>query len=150
MPVQRSLLHLLDVTFEVVFARFRRKLGDSNLQLAWRRASNTVSGYLILPIAAVATVAIAILHASTGMGSHNDHRLSSQIVAMAAVLVTAVLLDRRFRKFLDPVPLLAPHESIEDRRRLFWFRISTVGLFFPVCAVGFSMQLGGSKLFDGL
>jgi hypothetical protein len=150
MAANQSLLRVLDATFEVVFARFRRKLGDSNLQLAWRRASNTVSGYLVLPIAALVTVAVAVVHAVTGGGTHIDHRFSSQIIAIVMVLVTAILLDRRFRKFLDPVPVLVAHESAEDGRRLLWFRISTVGLFLAICAIGFSMHLAGSKLLGGL
>ena len=143
-------MQMLDKVFQIVFARFRRRLGDSRVEFAWRRASTTVSGYLVLPIAAVAAILVAIGYAATGAGTHAEHGRTGQFLAMGTTVLVAVLLDRRFRRFLLVIPLLTPEESREDARCLFRFRVATIGIFVLACAAIFALHRLGVGFFHGL
>ena len=124
-----NLLNLLDRVFEVVFARYRRALGDSNVSSAWRRASNKVSAYVAWPVlATVGTLTIAI-YSMAGIGTPTEHKGTGQVIAVIAGIATAMLLDRRFRKYLMKPPVLATEESNSEARLVFWFHACAIGIF---------------------
>lgn len=140
-------MHLLDKVFEVVFARCRRKMGESNLKEAWRFASFTLSGYLLLPIAGWA--ALLALGALSVMGFHGPIEQQSatvlQISAVVAGLLATVLLDRRFKTYLLNVPRLPALESRQDTLLIIKFRAASIGAFLVACvaAVMWFMFVGG-------
>src|ERR1700691_4277094 len=73
-------MEMLDKVFQILFARTRRQMGDSNLEWAWRSASNKVAGYLALPFRAGAVVLAAgavvrRAHARTNGGNYRVHLL---------------------------------------------------------------------------
>ena len=89
-------METLDAVFLVVFARYRRKVGDSKLTSAWVRASYTVSAYVSWPVAAATLVLVMITYTVSRTGTPMDHRRLGQITAVMMWLVIAFLLDRRF------------------------------------------------------
>jgi hypothetical protein len=136
-------METLDRVFQLVFARFRRKLGDSNFESAWRRATNRVSGYLVLPIAAGVVVLVLVMYAVIGTGTPVEHKRLGQIIAVVAGVVVSYLLDRRFRKYLLAPPALPPVEARIDTQLVFWFRVIAVALFVLTCLVGFFLHQAG-------
>jgi hypothetical protein len=143
-------MEIIDKVFQVVFARYRRKLGDSNLESAWRRAINTVSGYLVLPVAAAVLVLIAMTYSYMGTGTPNEHKQTGQIIAGTAGVVIFYLFRRRFRKYLSFPSVLASLEARADTRLVFWFRATAVGIFALTCLVGFLLHQAGFRFLQGL
>lgn len=139
----RAPMEILDRVFQVVFARYRRKLGDSNLESAWRRATNRVSGYLVLPIAATAGALALIMHAFTGAGTPAEHKRLIQMITVVVGVVVFYLLDQRFRKYLPIPPTLPSVEARADTQLIFWFRVIAVGIFAVTCLVGFFLHQAG-------
>jgi hypothetical protein len=136
-------MDIVDKVFQVLFARFRRKLGDVNIEFAWQRASNTVSGYLALPSAAVAAMLVTLYYSVTGTGVHADHKRVAQMLAVAITLAAAVLLDRRFKRFLSPASPLTPQEAQGETRCLFWFRAIAIAIVVIACAVLLVLHFAG-------
>jgi hypothetical protein len=140
----------IDKVFQVVFARYRRKLGDSNLESAWRRATNRVSGYLILPVAVVTFVLIAVVHSYLGTDTPVEHKRTGEIVAGVAGVMIAYLLDRRFRRFLAFPPGLSSLEARTDTDLVIWFRAISVGIFVLTCVMGYLLHQAGFHFLQGL
>jgi hypothetical protein len=136
-------MEILDRVFQVIFARYRRKLGESNLESAWRRATNRVSGYLVLPIAATAGALVLMMYAFTGAGTAAEHKRSVQMITVVAGVVVFYLLDQRFRKYLQTPPALPSVEARADTQLVFWFRVIAVGIFALTCLVGFFLHQAG-------
>ena len=87
----------IDRVFEVTFARWRRKLGDSNLESAWRRASNSFSSLILFPTAAIvlplALFGMAMMH----RGYSPAVKRTIQMVGVLVWFLVSFLFDRRFR-----------------------------------------------------
>jgi len=127
---------LLDRLFLVVFARYRRRMGASNDEAAWRRASNSVTLFFVFPVA-VGVLGLATLsYWWTGLGSHAEHRKWAQIVAGAVGLGLALLLDRRFQRYRSAPPLLGSEESRSDCRLVLTFRVLSIGLVVVIWIIG--------------
>lgn len=141
---------ILDRVFELIFARFRRNLGDKQIEFAWRRATNTVSGFLVLPIAAAMLVMVTGVYALTGYGTPVDHGRYRQISGVVVVLLTFVFLNRRFKKYLYSPPMLTQRESREERLYVFWFRAVAVAIFVLVCVIGFALRKAGVHFIQGI
>jgi hypothetical protein len=139
-------METLDRVFEVIFARWRRKLGDSNIEAAWRRASNKVSTYLLFPIAAITGVLMAVVFSFMGTGTFAEHKRAAQIVGVMVWIAISVLLDRRFKKYLLIPPRLPPDESSTDRQFVFWFHVISIGVFVITCLSGYFLHRGGLRL----
>lgn len=122
-------LALVDRVFLVTFARYRRP-ADSDITSAWRSACFRVSGYLILPTAGTIVLLSLLYYRLIGFGlalSPLAERVTLVIVVVVGLML-AVLLDRRFKKFLaDPPPLGGP-ESQSDRLLLFRYRATTLAV----------------------
>jgi ABC-type uncharacterized transport system permease subunit len=139
----------LDRVFLVVFARCRRKKGGSNLESAWYSANYQVSAYVSWPVAAAALVLVALVFSLFRTGSPVDHKRTGQIIAVVAWLIAAVLLDRRFRKYLYQPPALTHEESSADKQLVFRFRAVSFGVFALVCLVGYLLHRYGVRLLQG-
>jgi hypothetical protein len=134
---------MLDRVFEVIFARYRRDLGDSNIESAWRRTSNKVSAYVAWPVVAVSAALTVMTYSLLGIGSPIEHKRSVQLIAVFAGLAVAVMLDRRFRKYLATPPPLASEESHIEAQFALWFHASAIGSFILTCCVGFLLHRAG-------
>ncbi|HEX5323708.1 MAG TPA: hypothetical protein VFW40_07975 [Capsulimonadaceae bacterium] len=143
-------MDILDRVFRVVFARYRRKMGDRGLESAWRSASNEVCGYLALPVAALALVMMAAAYSLVMTGTHPEHKRWGQIAAGVTGVAVALLLDRRFRKYLTAPPHLDAEESNADARFLFCFRAISIGTFAVTCLVGFYLRGAGVEFLKDL
>jgi len=139
-------METLDRVFEAVFARWRRKLGDSNLESAWRRASNKVSAYLLFPIAAATVVLMAVVYSFMGTGTFVEQKKLAQIVGVVVWIAISILLDRRFKKYLLIPPRLAPDESSTARQVVFWFHFISIGVFVLTCLSGYLLHRAGLRL----
>jgi hypothetical protein len=139
-------MEVMDKVFEAMFARWRRKLGDSNLESAWRRTSNSISGLILFPTAAivipVALVLAAIMHA----GYSGPEKITIQILGVVIWFSVSFLLDRRFRKFLISPPRLESKESFIDKRLLMKFRVACIASFVVSCLGGWLMHRAGISL----
>jgi hypothetical protein len=133
--IDERLLGVVDRVFLVIFSRYRRKLGDADVDAAWRNASNQVSGYLVLPAATVVFVLLAIIESFSEDGLNTGHKRAWQILAAVFWLLIAVLLDRRFRKFLSNQPRLTAEETLEEKSLVLRFRAVAIGTFVLACLV---------------
>jgi len=123
----------LDRLFRVIFARYRRECGHLSLESTWRRTSNKVTAYVASPlVVAVAVVGLGA-YSLIRVGSPIEHRTLLQIVAGVSGVVVAVLLDRRFRKYLSIPPPLPSEEALSDTRFVFWCRAISMGTFVFAC-----------------
>lgn len=136
-------MRLLDQIFILVFARYRRKLGDLNIESAWRQATNRVCGYFVFPVAAVTLVLIVVAYSFMGTGTSGEQKQTGQIAAGVAVVVLFYLLDRRFRKYLSLPPTLSSLEGASDARVLLWVRLVSVGVFAFTSFAGFLLHRAG-------
>jgi hypothetical protein len=141
---------MFDRVFQIIFARFRRQYGDSNLEFAWRRATTTVSGYLVLPIAGAVIVVVMLIYALTGAGTIAQHLEYGQVVGVILWLCSFALLRRRLKRFLSRPRVLIQEEALSDARYVFWFRIGTAALFALACVVGSILHGAGRHLLRGM
>jgi hypothetical protein len=139
-------MQMLDTVFEAIFARWRRELGDSNLDSAWRRAANRVSAYLLFPIAAATVVLTAVVYRLMGTGTFTEHKRLAQIVGVAIWFAISALLDRRFRKYLLNLPPLSESEPARARRYVFGFQVTCIAVFILACLSGYFLHEGGIRL----
>jgi len=133
----------IDRVFEVTFARWRRKLGDSNLESAWRRASNSFSSLILFPTAAIvlplALFGMAMMH----RGYSPAVKRTIQMVGVLVWFLVSFLFDRRFRKFLVSPPRLDSQESFVDKRLLMRFRGACIGSAVASCFGGWLLHRFG-------
>jgi len=144
-------MELIDKIFLVVFARYRRKVGESNLESAWRSASNKVSGYVAIPIVAVFLILIMATFSLKRIGAPIDSstQRAAQFVAGVSAVVIAVILDRHFKRYLLEPPGLASEESESEKRLVFIFRVIAIGMFVLACLTGLLLHETGSRLSQG-
>jgi hypothetical protein len=106
-PVNRlTFMSSIERLFEIYFARFRRGLGGTPLELAWRRASNAVLGYLVLPAAAIVIAGVIVIYALTKSGNPADRNQIGQYAGIVVVPLLLLALRHRFKSFLLNPPLL--------------------------------------------
>jgi len=141
---------VLDKVFEILFARLRRKTGDSDLERSWRSASNRVAGYLALPFGAGAVVLEVVVYAVSPEGTRIEHRHWGQVIAWIAGMMAILLLSRRFRKYLSAPPALSAAESHADKRLIFWFRTLSFGSVALTCVIGLLLHHAGFRFLQGL
>jgi len=97
---------IIDKLFAIIFARYRRKLGDAKIESAWYRANNRVVGYLLFPIAAILYFIFAIIYFPVVKDSAFDHRRPLILVGAAIYVISAFALGRGFNVFLKNPPRL--------------------------------------------
>ena len=142
-------LDTLDKVFEVVFARFRRKMGDRNLEAAWRRASIRVLTYVGWAMAAVLIVLLAVFFTYFAVDVPPEHKRWGQMLAAAVGVLISILLDRRFTKYLAAPPQLSQQESSIDALLVLRFRAACYAVFAIVCVVGFLLHESGARILPG-
>jgi hypothetical protein len=140
----------IDRIFEIIFARFRRQLGEAHLDFAWRRASSAVSGLLVLPIAAAMLLLTIIVYGVTRAGTAAQRTHVGELFAAITVLLVFALLKVRLKKYLSHPPPLPEAESADDRRYVFWFHTSVVAIFVLVCLVVFVLHASGVRFIQGI
>jgi hypothetical protein len=133
----------IDRVFEVTFARWRRKLGDSNLESAWRRASNSISEFILFPTAAIVIPLSLFVAAMMPRSDWPAEKRTIQIVGVMVWFVMSLLLERRFRKFLISPPRLDSEESLVDKRLIVRFRVTCIGSFVASCFGGWLLHRSG-------
>jgi len=84
-------VNILDRLFQILFARYRRKLGDSNLEASWYRASNDLGMNIGSPILALEFAVFVLLYVPLIKGSALDSR-SSILMTGAAVFFACAYL----------------------------------------------------------
>jgi membrane protease YdiL (CAAX protease family) len=142
-PAEDCAVNILDRLFRILFARYRRKLGDSNLEAAWYRASNDLAMYIGSPILALEFAIFVILYIPLIKDSAFDSRQTVLIVGSAIFFACAYSLGRGFRKYLSDLPTLEAGESASDSRFISWFRAVSLGLFGLVCVSAFALHKAG-------
>ena len=136
-------MQLVDRVFQVIFARYRRYLGETRLDSAWRRATNTVSAYVAWPVVAASAAVVMGAYSLLDTGAPAQHKRLVQVVAVASGLLTAILLDRHFKQYLSEPPVLAPEESHADAQLVFRFHAICIGIFVMTCALGYALHRAG-------
>jgi predicted outer membrane lipoprotein len=139
----------IDKFFQVIFARFRRQVGDSNLDAAWLRARNKVAWYLGIPLGCGAGIVVALFYSVSKVGTHIEHRRAGQLIAVAACVASILLLNQRFRKYLSNPPSVPSEESRADARLVFWFRLAVIGIFVVTCLTGILLHEAGVSFLEG-
>ena len=144
-----SRMEILDKVFAVLFARFRRQMGDANLEAAWRRASLRVSASVGWPMAATLVMVMAVFYAVAAVGSPPEHKRWGQLIAGAIGVLIAMRLERRFRPYLADPPALSAEESSSEARLVFWFRAVCYSVFGGICLIGFLLHESGVRVLQG-
>lgn len=139
-------LEFIDRAFQIEFARFRRKRGDENLQAAWFAANSKITGYLILPFLVAGFLAVFTFYLTTKIGTKYDHRKWEMIITFPTWWICAMLLGRRFKKYLWNPPPLDPKETSADKWVMIRFRLMTTGVFALACLTLFALN----ELYPGL
>jgi hypothetical protein len=145
-----SVIPVLDRVFDIMFARYRRKMGDSDIIAPWRLARNTVAGYVASAFTGLTVVLVLVVGSSAGIGAKADHRHWAQITAVLTWIIVATWLNRRFQSVLIRPALLAPNESHEEKYLVFKFRAICIVLLFAVAVLGFLLRKVGVSAFRGL
>ena len=130
----------LDTVFLILFARYRRKIGESNLEQAWRRARHSVVTYLVFPIASAAVALTTIAFALGVKGRHSDLKWWTQIVAIVVGVTCSQILYQRFNKYLAAVPNVTYEETQEEQQILYWFRGICIAVFVATCLLAFLLS----------
>ena len=123
-----------------MFARHRRKMGDDRIDAAWHKASFKVSIYLGFLSVACLLVLIAAIYSLTDVNFPAAHKRPWQFFAGIVGVLTGILLDRRFKRYLSPQPILAAEESSEEKSLVRWFRITTIAAFVLACIGGYLLN----------
>ena len=113
----------LDKFFILLFARYRRRVGDAQIEAAWRRACSDVWWASALVSCSLVVVGIFALYALTGIGTPKEHQQWVLYGGIGSYVMTIALLRRRFRKFLVDVPQITTTEFVSDTRYVRLFRI---------------------------
>jgi hypothetical protein len=129
--------------FQILFARYRRKLGDSNLEAAWYRASNDLAMYIGSPILALEFAVFVLLYVPLIKGSALDSRPLILMIGAAVFFACAYSLGRGFRKYLNDLPKLEASESASNSHFISQFRAVSLGLFGLVCVLAFALHKAG-------
>lgn len=130
-----SLMGILDRLFIIIFARYRRKRGDANLNTAWQLASYVVSIYVSWPIVAVVAFIVITGYSIIKVGDSTEHWKIALVAVVVIALIASFLLDRRFQKYLRDPPELPVQESREDRMFVFWFHATAIGIFVLIALI---------------
>jgi hypothetical protein len=141
-------METLDRIFLIIFGRFRRKLGNSNIASAWNRANYKVAGYMLWLISSVTMIVVVLSYCLTGGGAPARQKQSAQVIGVVTWFAFSFLLNRRYLKYLSNPPQLAAKESIQDRQLLTQFRIFCVGTFIVTGALGTFLH-SEFRLFEG-
>lgn len=136
-------MDILDKVFQLIFARFRRKYGDSQIEFAWRRASYRMTIYTCLTVCACVAIFMVGGYSLLKIGTPAEHRRWSGIAAGIIGLITSVLLDRRFKKYLISPPPLSAIETNEEARYIFNFIAASFGIFVLTCLAGYLLHRAG-------
>ena len=136
-------MELIDRIFLTVFARYRRKLGESELSAAWMRSVTKVAGFLILPVVAVTCILLIAMYLLTGAGTPADHKRWCTMTVIVSWLAMAFSLQARFNKYLNQPPILSLAESVADKHAVMWFRLACNGLFVALVVAGFVCHAAG-------
>jgi hypothetical protein len=136
-------MQVVDRVFQIIFARYRRQLGETSLEPAWRRATNTVSAYVAWPVVAASAAVVMGAYSLLGTGAPAQHKRLVQVVAVASGLTSAILLDRHFKQYLSAPLALAPEESNADSQLVFRFHAICIGIFVLTCALGYALHRAG-------
>lgn len=140
---EESRVELLDRIFLTIFARYRRKLGEPRVNSAWVRAVGKMTGFLILPTAALTFTLVIVVYLVNGSGTPADHMRWGKIAVIVGWLGLALLLQARFTKYLRMPPRLVLTESSQDRHAVFWFRAICVAIFLSICVAALLLGILG-------
>jgi hypothetical protein len=127
------MMKVLDRVFLIFFSRRRRKVGDARLESAWQSASFLVSTTIAMPTVAIGLVLMALFMLVIDVDFTFELKRTWQIAAGCIGVVSGVLLDRRFKKYLSDPPKLIPTESDDERTLTHWYLLLTVAAFAVGC-----------------
>jgi hypothetical protein len=147
---QAAAMNLLDSLFQIIFARYRRRLGDGNLTIAWRRARTTLLLYLAPSIAAAIAILVVVVYGLTGTGTHLEHKIWGRAIAAPVVILVVVLLHTRFRRYLLRPPALSSEETKAQRRLVRRFYLASLAIFCATCLMGYLLRRAGVGFLQGL
>jgi hypothetical protein len=143
-------MKVLDRVFDIVFAKYRRKMGDSDIIAPWRLARNTVAGYVASAFTGLTVVLGLVVGSSAGIGAKEDHRHWAQIIAVITWVIVATWPNQRFKSVLICPALLTPNETREEKWLVFKFRAICIVLLFGVAVLGLLLRKAGVPAFQGL
>jgi hypothetical protein len=134
---------IVNKLFCIIFARYRRKLGDLNIESAWFQANSKVTAYLGSPIIAAEFLIFLILYFPLIKGTAFDSKPAILALSTAICLLVAYSIGRGFRAYLSDPPRLDAAETSAETRFIFWFRAVSIGLFCSSCLVAFAVHRAG-------
>jgi len=112
-----------DRFFKIVFARYRRELGESQITDAWWQAYYNVAADIVIRTAAIALFIQDLSFLGIAKGSSFEHLRFSRTALVATGVASILLLGLRFRKYLEAVPELDPQEYGSDTDFVSEFRM---------------------------
>ena len=136
-------MSIVNKLFCIIFARYRRKLGDLNIESAWFQANSKVTVYLGSLVIAAEFLIFLVLYFPLIRGTAFDRKPAIVALGTAICLLVAYSVSRGFRAYLSDPPRLDAAETSADTRFIFWFRAASIGSFGSSCLLAFAMHRAG-------
>lgn len=133
-------MEIIDKFFELMFARFRRNTGDSQIAFAWTRASYRTTVFILLPVCGCVALTVLCYYSLFKIGTPAELKRSLTIAAAPVGLIVSVLLDRRFKKYLVSPPLVQPRESRAETRYIRLFSAGSLAVFGLICLAAYMLH----------
>jgi len=95
---------IVNKLFCIIFARYRRKLGDSIIESAWLQANSKVTAYLGSLIIAAEFLIFLVLYFPVIKGTAFDSKPAIVASGTAICLLVAYSIGRGFRAYLSDPP----------------------------------------------
>jgi len=134
---------ILDKFFQLMFARFRRKIGDSQIDFAWTRASYRTTIFTAIPVCGCAALIAIGCYSLLKIDSPEEQKKIVGVAAGSAILLTSFFLDRRFKKFLTSPPPVQLQESDAETRYIWVFYFCSLGAFALTCLMAYVLREAG-------
>lgn len=140
----------LNAVFQIVFARYRRRLGDANIGAAWRLARTKVILYLAPSVAAAIVILISAVYAFAGTGTHLEHKSWGRTISVLSGILIFIFLRGRFKGYLLSPPILSSEETKAERRLVRRLWLTSFAIFCAICLIGYSLHRAGVGFLQGL
>jgi hypothetical protein len=129
-------MNTVDEVFKVLYARFRRRYGETRRKTAWDLATYRLISYLAWGVAGAVGVVMIVTGAFIPAGSPAEHRRWGMYLAGCVAVVVIISIHRHLKPYLDQPPVLTATESKAETWLVRRFRALSFGFFALAAAIG--------------
>jgi len=134
------MMSIFDDVFVIVFARFRRQLGEQQIDEAWRRANLRFFGYIFWALSSFLTIFEIAIFSLIKIVSPDVEKKVVVISVVIIGLLASQAFSKRFKKYLSTLPRLSSSELPSETKYVRLFQAISVGIFLFLCVVAYSLH----------